>query len=356
MALHWLDATTRKRLVRSLRAVPLFCALGLVVDLCLPDTARTAPASEPLAEVSGEAITAAEIEQALGARLRRLEQQTYEMKRQKLEAVIGERLLAREAAKQGLSVQALLDAEVTAKAETVTDEEVESFYQANRAHLKGDEVEARERIRAYFRSQKLVARRQAYMRSLRSEATVVVLLQEPPAFRAEVGVEGAPFRGPAAAPVTIVTFSDFHCAFCKRVVPTLTQILSRYGEKVKVVFRDFPIDGLHPQARNAAEAARCAHDQGKFWAYHDALFANAPKASPEQLKAYALQLGLDLPSFERCLASGTHAATVQKSVDEAIRLGVTGTPAFFINGELLSGAQPLEDLTRVIERELARDR
>src|SRR3989441_1264109 len=326
MALHWLDATTRKRLVRSLRAVPLFCALGLVVDLCLPDTARTAPASEPLAEVSGEAITAAEIEQALGARLRRLEQQTYEMKRQKLEAMIGERLLALEAARQGLSVQALLDAEVTAKAEPVTDEEVERFYQANKAQLKGDEVEARERIRAYFRSQKLVARRQAYMRSLRSQATVVVRLQEPSAFRAEVGVEGAPFRGPAAAPVTIVTFSDFHCAFCKRVVPTLTRILSRYGEKVRLVYRDFPIDGLHPQARNAAEAARCAHDQGKFWEYHDALFANAPKAGPE-LRTYAQQVGLDLPSFERCLASGTHAATVQKSVDEAIRLGVTGTPA-----------------------------
>src|SRR2546425_4131094 len=178
-------------------------ALVLVIVLSWPDAARTAPGSEPLAEVSGEAITAAEIEQALGARLRRLEQQTYEMKRQKLEAMIGERLLAREAAKQGLSVQALLDAEVTAKAETVTDEEVERFYQANRAQLKGDEVEARERIRAYFRSQKLVARRQAYMGSLRSQATVVVLLQEPPAFRAEVGVEGAPFRGPAAGPVTI---------------------------------------------------------------------------------------------------------------------------------------------------------
>src|SRR2546425_11390761 len=97
MALHWLDATTRKRLVRSLRAVPLFCALGLVVDLCLPDTARTAPASEPLAEVSGEAITAAEIEQALGAQVRRLEQQIYEMKRQRLEAGIGGRLLALQA-------------------------------------------------------------------------------------------------------------------------------------------------------------------------------------------------------------------------------------------------------------------
>ena len=334
----------------------LLSVLVLVIALSWPDAARTAPASEPLAEVNGETITAEEIEQALGAQLRRLEQQVYDLKRQKLEAVIGERLLTREAAKQSLSVQALLDAEVAAKAGNVTDEEVESFYQANKARLKGDEAEARERIRAHFQSQKLVARRQAYLQSLRSQANVVIRLQAPPVFKADVGVEGAPFLGPAAAPVTIVEFSDFQCPFCKQVVPTLTQVLSRYGEKVKLVFRDFPIDSLHPQARKAAEAARCAQDQGKFWDYHDALFANASKLGPEQLKTDAQQVGLDLPSFERCLASGTHAAAVQKSVDEGMRLGVTGTPAFFINGELVSGAQPVESFARVIERELARAR
>src|SRR5262249_52548224 len=165
---------------------------------------------------------------------------------------------------------------------------------------------------------------------------VVVHLQAPPVFRAEVAVDGAPFIGPDAAPVTIVEFTDFQCPFCKRVIPTLAQVRSRYGEKVKLVYRDFPLDNIHPQARKAAEAAQCAHDQGKFWAYHDALFANAPNAGAEQLKKYAQQVGLDLPSFERCLSSGTYAGSVQKSVDEGIRLGVTGTPAFFINGELLS--------------------
>jgi protein-disulfide isomerase len=181
----------------------------------------------------------------------------------------------------------------------------------------------------------------------------VVHLRAPPVFRAEVSVDGAPFRGSATAPVAIVEFSDFQCPFCKQVVPTLTQVLSGYGEKVKLVYRDFPLDTIHPQARKAAEAVRCAQDQGKFWEYHDALFANSPNLSPEQLTTYAEQLGLNLPSFERCLASGTHAASVQKSINEGIRLGVTGTPAFFINGELLSGAQPLESFVRVIERELA---
>jgi len=127
-------------------------------------------------------------------------------------------------------------------------------------------------------------------------------------------------------------------------------------EKVKLVYRDFPLDSLHPQARKAAEAPRCAQDQRKFFEYHDVLFANAPNAGPPHLKTYAQQVGLDLPRFERCLSGGTHAAAVQKSVDEGIRRGVTGTPAFFINNELLSGAQPIESFVRVIERELARAR
>jgi protein-disulfide isomerase len=137
------------------------------------------------------------------------------------------------------------------------------------------------------------------------------------------------------------------------VLPTLTQLESQYGDKVKLVFRDYPIDNLHPAARKAHEAARCAHAQGKFWAYHDALFANAPQASPEQLKTSAQEVGLDVPAFEQCVTSGTYQALVQRDVEEGSRVGVTGTPAFFINGRLVSGAQPLESFVRVIEEELA---
>ena len=348
------DTMVGPRLLPTLRSGSALPALALVIALSVPEAAGAGPRSEALAEVEGETITADEVDHAIGAPLRRLEAQIYELKRQKLDALIAERLLAREAAKRGLSVQALVDAEITAKTPVVTDEDVDTFYQANRARLKkGDEAELRARIREYLQNQKLSTRRQTYVQSLRSQASVVVHLKALPVARVEPGVAGAPVRGPAAAPVTIVEFSDFQCPYCKQVVPTLAQVLSRYGEKVKLVFRDFPIDSLHPQARKAAEAARCAHDQGKFWEFHDALFAGAPNASAEQLKTYAQQVGLDVPSFERCLGSRTHTAAVQKDVEEGTRLGVTGTPAFFVNGELLSGAQPLESFVRVIERELA---
>jgi protein-disulfide isomerase len=325
-------------------------ALGLAV------AAQAPAASEPLAEVDGEAITAEEVEKAIAAQLSKLEEQIYDLKRQQVEALIAERLLAREAAKRGMTVQALLDAEVTTKVALVTEQEIETFYQANRARLKGGEATVREQIRALLQKQQLAARREAFVQSLRSQAMVMVHLQAPAVFRAEVGVDGAPFKGSATAPVTIVEFSDFHCPFCNRVLPTLGQLESQYGDKVKLVFRDYPIDSLHPGARKAHEAARCAYDQGKFWAYHDALFANAPKASPEQLKTYPQDVGPDVQAFEQCFNSGAYQAAVQRDVEEGTRVGVTGTPAFFINGRLVSGAQPIESFVRAIEEELAQVR
>ena len=341
---------------RRMHTTPILWALTLVLALSWAAVAQTPVKSEPLAEVDGQVIGTEEVEQALGAPLRKLEEQIYTLKRQKVEALIAERLLAKEATKRGLTVQALLDAEVTAKVGPITEQEIENYYQANKARMRGDEGTVREQIKTNLENQKLAARRAAFLRSLRSRAKVVVHLKAPPVFRAEVRLDGALLKGSATAPVTIVEFQDFHCSFCKQVQPTLEQLLSRYGDNVKLVHRDFPIDSLHPQARKGHEAARCAHDQGKFWAYHDLLYANAPKASPEQLKAYAQEVGIDLPAFEQCLSSGKYQAAVLQDVEEGTRAGVTGTPTFFINGQMLTGAQSLESFVRVIEKELAQAR
>jgi protein-disulfide isomerase len=307
---------------------------------------------EPIAEVNGEPISANEVEQPLAARVRQLEQQIYNLKRQRLDAVIADRLLAQEAARRGTSVPALLDAEVTARVPLVTEAEVQAFYQENKERLRGDEAALRPRIRSHLQQQKLAAQRARFVEALRARATVVDRLEAPPAVRVEIREDGAPVRGAADAPVTLVEFSDFQCPFCKAVQATLRELLARYPDRVKLVYRDFPIDGLHPQARRAAEAARCARDQGKFWEYHDLLFADAPKAAAEDLERHARGVGLDVEAFGRCLAANVHGAAVQRDVDEGDRLGLSATPAFFINGRLLMGAQPLEAFVRVIEEEL----
>ena len=156
--------------------------------------------------------------------------------------------------------------------------------------------------------------------------------------------------------MTIVKFEDFHCPFCKRVQPTIAEILTKYGKKVRLVHRDFPIDSIHPAARKAHEAARCANEQKKFWQYHDVLYANAPKADAADLKSYAEKVGLNVQAFEKCVESGKFRDVIQKDVDEGARLGVNGTPSFFINGRLLAGAEPVERFASIIDEELSRTR
>lgn len=336
----------------------LLVLIVVIVSSTIPSVfaiADDAAAAEPLAVVNGVPVTAEEIENPLAPQLSKLEEQIYNLKRQRIDALINERLVAEEAKKRKIAVPALFDAEVTSKVTLVTEQEVDNFYQANKAQVKaGEEVQAREQMRAYLQNQKIAQRRQEFIDSLRSKAKIVVNLQPPAVLRVDVKIDGAPFKGGKNAPVTIVEFTDIHCPFCKKVLPTLGQVLSRYGNKVKLVYKDFPIDKLHPGARKGHEAARCADEQGKFWPYHDKLFATSPKASPDDLKAYAKEVGLDLPAFETCVASGKFVRAVQNDIDEGKRIGVTGTPAFVINGRLISGAQPLEAFARVIDDELAR--
>jgi protein-disulfide isomerase len=326
--------------------------LLVLTGLGLPFAAHAA--DEPLAVVDGVAITSGEVEKSLAGQLSKLEEQIYNLKRQKLDALINEKLLEKEAAKRTLKVPALLDAEVTSKVGLVTEQEIENFYQANKAQIQGEQAEAREKIRTYLQNQKLTAKREEFLRSLRGQAKVVVNLKPPPIQRIEVSVQGAPFKGGEKAPVTMVEFSDFHCPFCKQVVSTLAKLESQYGNKIKLVFRDFPIEGLHPGASKAHEAARCAGEQGKFWAYHDKLFAGPAKSSPEIFTGFAKEVGLEPVAFETCLNSGKHQAAIKKDIEEGQRLGVAGTPAFFINGRVLSGSQPLEAFARMIDEELAR--
>ena len=330
----------------------IFWILLFLLGSSFPTNAHGA--GDALAEVDGAAITSEEVEKSLAGQLSKLEEQIYTLKRQKLDALINEKLLEKEAAKRKLTVPALLDAEITSKVGLVTEQDIEKFYQDNKAQIKSDDPQMREKIRAYLQNQKLAAKREEFLTSLRSQAKVVVNLKPPPAIRVEVSSTGAPFRGAANAPVTIVEFSDFECPFCKQTNPTLKQLLERYPGKVRLAYRDFPLDSIHPQARRAAEAARCAQDQGKFWEYHDVLFTQSPKLAPDDLKRYAAQAGIDVKKFDDCLLGGVHKTALQKDIDEGTRLGVSGTPAFFINGRLLTGAQPLEAFARIIDDELAR--
>jgi protein-disulfide isomerase len=169
----------------------------------------------------------------------------------------------------------------------------------------------------------------------------------------DVAVGDAPAKGDARAPVTIVEFSDFQCPFCGKIPPTLKQIQDEYQGKVRVAFKNLPLS-FHANAQLAAEASLAAHEQGKFWAFHDKLFSNQQALERPSLEKYAAELGLDLAKFRAALDSGKFKAHIQKDGQQAAAAGATGTPTFFINGQRLVGAQPFEAFKRVIDEELKR--
>ncbi len=338
---------------KVIRVAGLFAALTSLPPGFPARAQQPAPAGDPVAEIGGEIITEEELERALGAALAKLEKQLYDLKRRKLDAMIEERLLAREAARRGLSVPELLEVEVNAKAPAPTEEEVDIFYQANKEGLKGEEAEVRRQLGEMLLRQRQQALRRAFLSNLREQAGVRVQLEPPPVFRAEVPTDGAPALGPADAAVTIVKFEDFQCPYCRRAHATLRELRERYGDKLRIVHRDMPIESLHPGITLAHRAARCAGEQGKFWEYHDALYAAPARSTPEQMLDFAGQLELDAPALQSCLASGKYDAAIQQDVDQGVSLGITGTPAFFINGRLLYGAQPIERFIAIIDEELA---
>ena len=329
--------------------------LGLVLGAALTTSAAAQggqSASGALASVNGKAIPSAEVEKSIAADLAKLEAQIYELKKTTLDALIDEQLLAQEASKRGITTTALLEAEVSSKSSTVTDEEVAVYYGANQAKLQKDLNAWREQIRKFLNMQKAVERRTAFLQQLRTQNKVEVFLKAPPIFRAEIVTAGAYAKGPANAPIQLVEFSDFHCPFCKRVEPTIAEVLKKYDGKIRFVYKDFPLDSLHPQARAAAEAARCAGEQGKYWEFHGKVYAGAPDASAATMQAYAKDLGLDAAAFETCRSNRKYQAQVQTDAAEGTKLGVSGTPAFFINGRFLSGAQPLDAFSKIIDEEL----
>jgi protein-disulfide isomerase len=154
--------------------------------------------------------------------------------------------------------------------------------------------------------------------------------------------------------VTIVEFSDFECPYCSRVVPSLDQVVAKYEDSVRLVFRQFPLTSIHAQAQKAAEASLCADEQGRFWDMHDAMFAQQKELAVPQLKELAASLELDGEAFAECLDSSKFAAQVAADLRAGQAAGVSGTPAMFINGRFVNGAVPYETLAAIIDEELAR--
>lgn len=305
---------------------------------------------QSLATVGGQPVYEEDLNPSVNGQLLQLRNQEYQVKKNALDDAINKKLLELEAKKKGITTEELLKQEVDAKVQPPSDAELQGFYVAQKDRLGKPFSEVKEQLRQSYVQAETQQRRQDYMKELRERNNVAILLAPP---RVQVAYDRARLRGNPKAAVTIVEFSDYECPYCRQVEPTVKQVLAKYGDEVRLSYRDYPLQAIHAHAEIAAEASRCAEEQGKFWEYHDQLFAGS-KLDKDALMEYARNLKLDEKQFDSCLASDKYKADIEKDSGEGRKAGVNGTPAFFVNGVALSGAQSQDAFARLIDDELGR--
>ena len=266
---------------------------------------------------------------------------SFDLRRQTLESMTDDYLIDQAAAHDKLSVPDYLKKEYSGK-DSVTDAQAKAFYDKN----KGQGTAPYDKIKPQLME---MMNKQALLDRLRKDQPVKILLEPK---RVVVDSGGHPALGAKDAPVTIVEFTDFQCPYCKATEATLKQLRDKYGDKIRLVHMDFPLP-FHSHALDAAKAARCANDQGKFWQFHDSLFANQSKLAPADLKATAKTLGMNSTQFDACFDKAKFDSQIKADQATGEKVGVDGTPAFFIDGRPLTGAQPPPKFEELIDDELA---
>ena len=306
---------------------------------------------EVAAKIGDKIITRAELNEKAASSLAQIRTQEYKVLKDTLDQMINDQLVADAAKKAGKTPEDFEKERVDSKLTEPTDAEVAAFYEQVKARAGGQTLEQlKPRIVENLKQQQGAKLYGEMIAELRKASSVAVMLDPP---RVTVSVDNDPGQGPADAPITIICFSDYQCPFCKRVEPTVKDVLAKYPGKVRYVFRDYPLS-FHQFAQKAGEAAGCADEQGKFWEMHEKLFANNTALAIDNLKQYAKDIGANVEQFNQCLDGGKRAQEVTDDMNAGSAVGVTGTPAFFINGRFINGAVPLEQFTEVIDEELAR--
>lgn len=283
--------------------------------------------------VSGERITSGDIEDSLKRIIFDVQERVYKLRKDELDLSINDTLLVQEAQKRKITTNGLLDAEI--KPGTVSEEEARTFYEQNKDRVSGDFATTKESIIRYLLQIKVREAERAFVEKLRAVASIQVFLVAPESPVFSISTADQPSLGNPAAPVTIVEFTDYQCPSCAATQPTLARLVKEYGNRVRLVARDFPLS-QHPDAFKAAEAAEAAREQGKYWEYIEILMRNQSALGVVKLKEYAGELALDRLRFDQALESGKFAETVQRDIEDGMRLGIDSTPTVFINGRLIS--------------------
>jgi protein-disulfide isomerase len=323
---------------------------GLSAALALLGSGSLAAQSDStvVAEVGGVKVTMSELEQEESAKLLSAHYQYYQAQSKALNDLIEKKLLEQKAKSQNLTVDQLLDRDVKSQVKDPTEDQMKVYYEGLETDQPYEAI--RDKVLEKIRDLRFQKARIAYIKALRAETTVSIALAPPTVKLDAQPTQTAQVVGPEKPTVTLVEFADYECPYCQKVAADVKRLQADFGDKVAFSYKDFPLP-MHSRAEKAAEASRCALKQGKFWEMHDELF-HSHELDVDQLKAQARALKLDNVAFDKCLDTGAEAAAVEKDRKEGLKLGISGTPSFFINGHYLSGALDYAALRQVVEQQL----
>jgi protein-disulfide isomerase len=341
------------------QAATLALVFLIVFSLWIPY--ENHPAGEALAgtdtgiaaKIGDEVVTRQRLEVLLGSRLFELKNDIYRIEKERLDQLIVETLLEKEADKKGISLEQLIEEVAPASRYSVSDEEVDTYLRNNAERLrdyKGTQSDLRDRVRVFLLQQKRSQAINAYAHELEPKYAVQTFLSVPVQPEVKVDIEGAETEGPADAPVTVVEFSDYECPACRATHETVKKIKETYQGKIRWVYKDYPLK-RHKDAFKAAEAAHCAGDQGKFWEFQEKLFT-ADKLDVDSIVKYAGEFGLSTEKFSQCLKDSKHKELVEKNERDGVKIGVDRTPSFVINGTVFVGGPTFEKFKTIIDDEL----
>lgn len=326
-------------------------ALWIVTLVSLPAVGQVTPVnsspspSSAVAEIDGRTLTSIDLEQKKSGSLLQARYQYYTSQRKALDQLVDEELLALAAERQHLTVEELLEKKVYKDIKDPTEDQLQVYYEGMESNDPYPAV--RDRVLEHIRELRRDKARAAYTKELRSQANLRILLSPPVA---SVNLEDAFVKGSKNAPVQLVEFADYECPYCQQVNPLIQKLQEEYGDKLSFAYKDFPLP-MHHRSQKAAEATRCAGEQGKYWEYHDVLYYSR-MLDVSDLKKHAQVLKLDEDRFAKCLDEGKEAEAVKKDLEEGKKMGLPGTPSFFVNGHYFHGSVDYATLKEMVDQQL----
>lgn len=338
----------------------LSIALLIFVNACTDTTGKPsylfkpAPKEGLAAKIGDMEVSNAELQDGIESELYEAESKVFEIKFNKLKSLLLQKYIDKDSRKQGLSNDEFLEKYIASNV-VISDKEIDAFIKDQNIPAEHINPQVREKIKSYLEMERKKEAVDKWLAEQTKKTPVEVYIAKPRRPTFEVNVGNAPFAGGKDAKVTIVEFSDFQCPFCAKGADLLKDIKKKYGNKVKVVFKNFPLP-FHNHAEKAAVAGLCANEQSvdQFWKMHDAMFANQEALDEAGLKNTAKKIGLKMDQFEKCLSENKYLAQVKADMEDGKKAKVKSTPTFFINGQVINGAQPMEVFAEAIDEELAR--